>query len=87
MDKLFNELSNAKARNWTTSEEADISCHPSHSSGWLWIEDDFAVTQAGDKVEPIEDNLYRVTWNTELMATHGEFSVFTNLQHVLEILG
>lgn len=84
---LYDTLNAPIARKWSTTEEADLSNHPAHTSGWLWIEDDFAVTQAGDKLEAISDNLYRITWNTDLIATHGEFSIFTNLAHAVELLG
>jgi len=82
-DTLFNTLKNAPARPWSTTEEADMSCHPLMAHGWLWLEEDSAVTQAGDRIEAIGDNLYRVIWNTELMDTHGEFSIFTALEYVM----
>ena len=83
---LENTIFQAPPRAFTTTEEADLSCHPENASGYIWIEEDFAVTQVGDKLEAISDNLYRITWNEEDRATKGEFSVFISLQHAIQVL-
>lgn len=80
----------APARNWTTSEEADICCHPqayelNKDEGWCYMEDNCVCTYVGDKLEPISDNLYRITWMPDLHSEYGEFTVFNYLRQALDL--
>jgi hypothetical protein len=90
MQSLEEQLLTAPARNWTTSEEADICCFPgwqaaSEEQGWAYMEDDHIATQVGDRLEPVGDNLYVITWKEDLQAEYGEFTACSSLRHALEI--
>lgn len=68
-------------RTFTTTEEADICCHPSVASGWVFCEEDYAINQQGDKLSPIGDNLYQIT-----RAKDGKQIAFVTLARAMERL-
>ena len=68
-------------RVFTTTEEADISCHASALSGWVFCEEDYAINQQGDKLHAIADNLYQIT-----RAKDGKQICFVSLARAMERL-
>ena len=67
-------MTDMSRRNFTTTEEADISYHPMTTGGFLWVEENYAETQAGDRLYAIGDNLYRIEWNDDNYVVAAEFN-------------
>lgn len=86
MSLLEIKIQQAKPRNFTTTEESDISCSEVVSNGFLWVEDDYVRTTCDDILEAISDNLYRITWGPDLRKKYGEFTAFYSLHHALWML-
>jgi len=87
---ITQQILQATARNWTTTEEADICCHPDFHDAvevkrWVFMEDSYLSTQTRDKLEAIDDNAYRITWATDLHNEYGEVIVFSTLAQALEL--
>ena len=80
---------NAEVREWTTTEEANILHHPdfheNDESGVTFLEDSYLGSQVGDRLSPISDNLYRITWADDLHTEYGEVTVFSNLRQALDL--
>ena len=68
-------------RPFTTTEEADICCHPSCLNGWVACEEVYAINENGDKLSPVGDNLYEIT-----RAASGAKIQFTSLAGAMERL-
>ena len=68
-------------RLFTTTEEADICCHPSVASGWVFCEEDYAINQQGDKLSAAGDNIYEIT-----RARDGKKIQFASLAGAMERL-
>lgn len=68
-------------RLFTTSEEADICCHPSVANGWAVCEEDYVINENQDKLHAIGDNLYQIT-----RAATGELIEFDNLAGAMAAL-
>jgi len=85
MSTITQALLAAKPRKFTTSEEADICGHPRISDPYYWFEESELSTQVGDKLEAIDDNLYRITWMEDLHSEYGEVTAFSSLTQALEL--
>jgi len=86
---LINTILNSPKRNFTTTEEADICCHPQYilqsAQGYMQLEEDHLSTPVGDHLTPVCDNLYLIVWASDLNSEYGEISLFGSLSQALEL--
>lgn len=78
------QLSEMPGRNFNYSELALLAA--ANTNGFIWTEDDYAQTQSDDRVEPISENLYRITWNSEDFQK-GPYTIHTSLRQALIEVG
>lgn len=87
---FLNQILQAPARDFTTTEEADICCHPDFHDAvkvkcWVFMEDSYLKTTSRDMLEAIDDNLYRITWVADLHSEYGEVTVLGSLTQALDL--